>query len=129
MGGERASSVRRRREGKICCSCGSNLPLPHAYGERYCVHCLEAKAPRHRVYMHFMLRDGWYCQFLEEDLKTPLPRKVTLDDPAKIYEMAERGGYKMTLENRQSIDRAIEMGRGSVWLDLTQEQYRKLTKH
>jgi len=79
--------------------------------------------------MHFMLRDGWYCQFLEEDLKTPLPRKVTLDDPAKIYEMAERGGYKMTLENRQSIDRAIEMGRGSVWLDLTQEQYRKLTKH
>jgi len=77
--------------------------------------------------MHFMLRGGWYCQFLEEDLKTPLPRKVTLDDAAKIYEMAERGGYKMTLENRQSIDRAIEMGRGSVWLDLTQEQYRKLT--
>jgi hypothetical protein len=22
-----------------------------------------------------MFRDGWLCQFLEEDLKTPLPRK------------------------------------------------------
>jgi hypothetical protein len=63
--------------------------------------------------MHFMLRGGWYCQFLEEDVKTPLPRKVTLDDAAKIYEMAERGGYKMTLENWQSIDRAVEMGCGS----------------
>jgi len=28
--------------------------------------------------MHFMLREGWYCQFLEEDLKTPLPKKLTL---------------------------------------------------
>jgi len=78
MGGERASSVRRRREGKICCFCGSSLPPPHVYGERYCVLCLEAKVPRRRVYMHFMLREGWYCQFLEEDLKTPLPKKLTL---------------------------------------------------
>ena len=60
MGGERASSVRRRREGKICCSCGSNLPPPHTFGERYCVRCLEAKAPPRRVYMHFMLVNGWY---------------------------------------------------------------------
>jgi hypothetical protein len=76
--------------------------------------------------MSFMLADGWYCQFLEEDLKTPLPRKLTLADPAKVVEMAERGGYSMHLEGRQALDRAIEVGRGGVWLELTEEQYAKL---
>jgi hypothetical protein len=78
--------------------------------------------------MHFMLREGWFCQFLEEDLKTPLPKKMTLKGPAKLFEIAERGGYKLTLENRQSMENAIAMGRGSIWLDLTQEQYAKLKK-
>jgi hypothetical protein len=45
--------------------------------------------------MSFMHRGGWYCQFLEEDLKTPLPRKLTLQDPAKLIEMAEHGGYSL----------------------------------
>ena len=78
--------------------------------------------------MHFKLREGWFCQFLEEDLKTPLPKKMTLKEPAKLFEIAERGGYKLTLENRQSMENAIAMGRGSIWLDLTQEQYAKLKK-
>jgi hypothetical protein len=78
--------------------------------------------------MHFMLRDGWFCQFLEEDLKTPLPRKVRLDDPAKITEMAERGGAAMRLEDRQALDYGISMGRGSVWLNLTPDQYLKLKR-
>jgi hypothetical protein len=26
----------------------------------------------HRVYLSFQCRDGWHCQFLEADLKTPL---------------------------------------------------------
>jgi hypothetical protein len=78
--------------------------------------------------MHFMLREGWFCQFLEEDLKTPLPKKMNLKEPGKIFEIAERGGHKLTLENRQSIENAIAMGRGSIWLDLTQEQYAKLKK-
>ena len=29
---------------------------------------------QHRVYMVFQDRHGWHCQFLEADLKTPLPR-------------------------------------------------------
>ena len=53
---------------------------------------------------------------------------MTLKEPAKSFEIAERGGYKLTLENRQSIENAIAMGRGSIWLDLTQEQYAKLKK-
>lgn len=76
MGGERASTTRRRRAGKICCNCESILPASDRPGERYCARCEAERAPRRRVYMNFMLRDGWRSSFLEEDLKTPLPRKV-----------------------------------------------------
>jgi hypothetical protein len=76
--------------------------------------------------MSFMLSYGWYCQFLEADLKTGLPRKLCIDDPAKLVEMAKRGGYSMNLEGRQAIERAIEAGRRGIWLELTEEQYSKL---
>jgi hypothetical protein len=56
--------------------------------------------------MSFVLLKRWSCQFLEEDLQTPLPRKLILDEPAKLFEMAERGGYRMNLEGRQAIERA-----------------------
>ena len=74
--------------------------------------------------MHFMLREGWYCQFLEEDLKTPLPRKLVLDSPEKIMEMARRGGASMIIEDKQAIEHGIENGRGSVWLNLTADNMR-----
>jgi hypothetical protein len=48
--------------------------------------------PSHRVYMSFFLRAGWQVQFLETDLKTPLPRKLTFADPNKIRELARRRG-------------------------------------
>jgi hypothetical protein len=35
--------------------------------------------------------DGWNVQFLEGDVKTPLPRKLTFSDPEKIREIATRG--------------------------------------
>jgi hypothetical protein len=76
--------------------------------------------------MSYMLTNGWYCQFLEEDLKTPLPRKVTLDDPKKLMEMAERGGGLPNLEASQMLRLGIEVGRGGLWLSLTEEQYQKL---
>ncbi len=78
--------------------------------------------------MYFFQRSGWYCQFLEEDLKTPPPKTTTLDDPARLLEIAERGGYLMNLEGRQAIEHAIENERGGVWLRLTDEQYQKLRK-
>ncbi len=90
--------------------------------------CLAERNPRKRVYMFFMLRQGWHCQFLEEDLKTPLPRKLSVSDPAKLFEIAERGGYRLNLEGRQAIDHAIANGRGAIWLELTPEQYAKLKK-
>jgi hypothetical protein len=76
--------------------------------------------------MRFMLREGWYCQFLEKDLKTPLPRKVVLQDAKDVLQLAIRGGSRMDTEKRKAFDYAIGMGRGGVWLQLTEEQYLKL---
>jgi hypothetical protein len=51
-----------------------------------------------------------------------------LDDPAKIIEMAEHGGGIPNLEAGQMLKYGIGMGRGGVWLSLTDEQYQKLRK-
>ena len=82
---------------------------------------------RHRVYMSFQCRYGWQCQFLEDDLKTPLPRKLHFASPDKVVELVERGGGLSNLESRQALDQAIEIGRGGVFLNLTEEQYANLT--
>jgi hypothetical protein len=99
------------------------LPPPHVRGERRCAQCSGEQPQRHRIYMHFMVRKDWYCQFLEADLKTPLARKVTIRDEKKLFEMAERGGFKMTPAARQKVRRDIQNGRGGIWLELTVEQY------
>lgn len=76
--------------------------------------------------MYFQSQSGWRCQFLEEDARTPLPKKLNFFDQEKLFEIAVRGGHQLTLEERQSIQRAIDMGRGGMWLQLTEEQYRRL---
>jgi hypothetical protein len=81
----------------------------------------------HRVYASFQNRKGWHVSFLEEDLKTSLRKHLTFADPKKIIELAERGGAKMTSEDRAMIAHGIENGRGGIWLQLTDEQYRKLS--
>jgi hypothetical protein len=126
MGGERSSTTRMRLEGKICCVCKVSLPAPHIRGERMCSDCAGEAAPRRKVYMYFMLNRRWQCQFLEEDLKTPLPHRISFAHEAKLFEMAERGGYPLNLEGRQAIEHAIQNGRGGIWLDLSREQYEKL---
>jgi hypothetical protein len=78
--------------------------------------------------MYYMFRDSWHCQFLEADLKTPLPKKLSFPEPQKIFDLAERGGYAMNLEGRQALEHGIEKGRGGIWLLLTGEQYEKLKK-
>jgi hypothetical protein len=76
--------------------------------------------------MSFMQSNGWYCQFLEADLKTPLPRKLTFSSPDKILQLAEHAGALKDLAARQAIEHGIEMGRGGVYLTLTPGQYAKL---
>lgn len=127
MGSERASTVRQIRSGQICALCRATLPKPQSYGEQLCAKC-RGERKRHRVYMSFMEREGWLCQFLEEDLKTPLPRRVIVKSVDKVREMARKGGASMNLESHQALEHGIEMGRGGVWLELTEEQYGKLKK-
>jgi len=83
---------------------------------------------RHRVYMSFQCRYGWHCQFLEEDLQTPLPRKLHFASPDKVVELVERGGGFTDQESRQALDQAIVTGRGGVFLSLTEEQYARLRR-
>ena len=118
MGGERASTTRMRLSGQICCVCKTLLhPEPNQRpGERHCKRC----APRHRVYMHFILAKGcWSVTFLEEDLKTSLPRRFVFQNDVKILDLARRGGAEFNLAELQAIEHGISMGRGAVWLSLT----------
>ena len=55
---------------------------------------------RRRVYMYFQFRNGWNCQFLEEDLKTSLPRKLHFTSADKVVELVERGGGITDQESR-----------------------------
>jgi hypothetical protein len=65
---------------------------------------------------------------LKPDLKTPLPRKLTVTDGRKLLEMAERGGVKMHSPAGRAMKSELEKGVGGIWLDLTDEQYAKLRK-
>jgi hypothetical protein len=78
--------------------------------------------------MSFFFRSGWQVQFLEADLKTPLPRKLTFTEPDKIRELARRGEAWDDSESRQMLEHAIETGRGGVFLRLTPDQYARLTR-
>jgi hypothetical protein len=87
MGGERQSTTRRRLAGKICCACKIGLR--------------RTRSPVAAIAGATRAKGGWHIQLLEADLQTPLPRKLTFADPAKIIEMAERGGALKDLAARQ----------------------------
>lgn len=127
MGGERSSTVRQIRSGQICALCRASLPPPHTVGEQLCARC-RGERRRHRIYMSFAHVDGWCCQFLEEDLNTHLPRRLTFRSHQKVRELAERGGCALSLETLQALNHGLETGRGGVWLELSEEQYLKLKR-
>ena len=76
----------------------------------------------HRVYMSFMDRQGWQCQFLEADLQTPLPKRLHFASSAKVVDLVERAGGFTDQETRLMLEQGISMGRGGVFLRLTEEQ-------
>ena len=40
-----------------------------------------------RVFLQFSFRQGWFCEFLEEDRKTRLPGTAMLPDERKLFEL------------------------------------------
>jgi len=74
--------------------------------------------------MHFMFRKGWHCQFLEDDMKTPLPRQLTFADDQKIWEMAKRGGFTLNIAGRLELEAALRSGVGGIGWILRQSSTR-----
>ena len=56
-----------------------------------------------RVFLQFSFRQGWFCEFLEEDRKTRLPRTVMLTDERKLFELVKRGGFTLNISGRQEL--------------------------
>jgi hypothetical protein len=136
MGGERSSTTRQRRTGRICQDCAGPLPprsllQQHLSEPRVCENCLPPKKPPaaiRRVYMHFMLRGDWHCQFLEMDMQTSLTCKLNFATEDKVVELIRRSGGLKDSAAKQAVEHAISNGRGGVYLDLTEEQYQKLRR-
>src|ERR1035438_8214084 len=82
----------------------------------------------HRVYLSFQDRHGWQCLFLEADLQTPLPKRLLFSSSDKVVELVERGGGITNQESRLMLEQGISMGRGGIFLRLTEEQYAALRK-
>lgn len=93
-----------------------------ARGERLCAGC----SPLHRVYCTFFHRDGWCVQWLEQDLKTPVCRMRNFASSDKIREMVARTPTKLMQDDKQALEYAISTGRGGLYLDLTEAQYKRL---
>lgn len=89
---------------------------------------MPSQTQTHRVYLSFQCRDGWQCQFLEADLKTALPRKLHFTSPDKLIELVERAGVFTDQDTRSAVNHGIEIGRGGIFLNLTEEQYATLRK-
>ena len=99
-----------------------------AFSSPILIHVNRYDRPSHSVYMYFQSRCGWHVQFLEVDLKTPLPRQFTFQHADKIRELARKGEAWGTLEQKQALEHAIETGRGGIYLRLTPGQYQKLRR-
>lgn len=75
---------------------------------------MHSEPCKYRVYQSFQERDGWQCHFLEEDLQTPLPKRLRFNSADKVIELVEHGGGFTDQESRLMVDQGISIGRGGV---------------
>lgn len=77
--------------------------------------------------MTFHLRgDSWVCSFVEKDAKTPVGRARVFGSPEKIRVLIARTPTRLDQAAKQSLEHAFAKGRGGIFLDLNDDQYRKL---
>jgi len=69
------------------------------------------------ISMSFVHNQGWHCEFLDEDLKGSLRKKLTFAFSDKIIETFERWGSKSNI-GLNILEHAISNGRGGIWLTL-----------
>ena len=83
----------------------------------------------HRVLMNFQSREKWSVHFLEADCKTALwpGRYYDFDTVDRVREILVRAAALP--ETFEEFDRCVRSwSRGSVYLDLTEEQYGRLKR-
>src|SRR5262252_9053267 len=97
-------AARNMRAGRICRSCKSPLPPPHAPGAKLCGFC----ADKHLVYMYFRYCSRWHCGFRTEARKK-LPKEVTLGNAASVREMARRGNGLIDSWDRDGFELSLEI--------------------
>lgn len=115
------AAARKMHAGKICRSCKSTLPLPHAEGAKLCGFC----ADKHLVYMYFRECHGWHCGFRDEARKK-LPKEFTFRTAATVRELARRGNGLIDKWDRDGFEMGLDLGTGGVWLRLSDNQYQAL---
>jgi hypothetical protein len=71
---------------------------------------------------------GYRVSFLEADAQTPLPLKLRFRHPKKLRALAKACGATVDADEWARVEREIEKGRGGVFLSLSEDQYRKLTR-
>jgi hypothetical protein len=76
--------------------------------------------------MTFSRRDGWQCQFLAEDLQTPLSRMLIFAKDDTVLEQIRRRSGMSNSATKQTIQYAMSAGRGGVYLYPSADQYAKL---
>ena len=74
--------------------------------------------------MNFQQHNVWDLSFLESDCKTVIGRQFDVPTDQELFALAERGGADLE-DLRQSIAR---WNKGSAWLNLTEQQYRRLLR-
>lgn len=118
LSSERFAASRHMGAGKICSSCKAPLPLPQTPVVKRCGFCHD----KHLVLMYFRRCFEWPCRFTTEG-KERLPRQLTFKDAAKVRELATRGNGLIDRWDSDGFELDLQLGRGSIWLRLSDEQY------
>ena len=86
-----------------------------------------SKKNRHLVFMSFIRDNGWRCSFRNAD-GTPISRLIVFGCADKVLETARRGNGIANEIDRLCLQHEIAMGKGGVWLKLTEEQYKSICR-
>ena len=73
----------------------------------------------------FRNRYGWHCSFRTEARKK-LPREFTIKISATVRELVRRGSGLIDKWDSEGFELDLEIGKGGIWLRLTDDQYRAI---
>jgi hypothetical protein len=129
MSGDRASTVRMRETGKICCSCDRLLSPPFHGRQRVCPQCeVDSMGLKRTVLMQFKRNQGWQINFSDSTNPSAQFRELIFAHSSKIQDLVRKSGTQMMSEDVNALEYGIRQGAGAVPLRLSNEQYKKLLR-